>query len=142
MLGVMKTVEVSLFVVLLTAVKFILLGVFIYWLMKLHQKPARWLQTLVAIYGAHTLVNLVRLPFMHEIQQLENGQLIITDKLFIVAAMQLWLFIVVARILKDALEIKMGRAIIFTLVLNVFLVVVLIFFSGAVGPESISIEAQ
>lgn len=147
MLGAVKSVDMSLSVLVLTAIKVILLGGFIYILLNLFKKPERWLQTLSAVYGAQTLIHLASLPFMHKIQLLENGQLIISDKMLIVAALQMWLFVVIASILKGALEIKMARALIINLVLNVLLVFVLVLFSQTFGLESgaprpISIEAQ
>ncbi len=126
-----------------------LYGVFVYLMLKMFRKPERWLQTIIAIYGATALMNLACLPFLQNLSLFSEGQLVITEKLLIVGVLQLWLLIVTARILKEAAEISMGRAVLLTLlmvyVIQIFLAVflgVLGFEPNTMGTNSVTTEAQ
>lgn len=145
-LGAMGTLGLSMSM-LLSAGQLALLSVFVYFLLKLHQKSERWLQTITAVFGALTLINLASLPFIQNLNILAGGQLIITPKLLIVGVLQLWFFIVMARILRDAAEISMGRALLLTFLLVNIIPILLSLFIGALGFEpqainTISTEAQ
>ncbi len=108
---------------------------FVYLLLKLNTKTERWLQTLTALFGALTLINLVSYPFIQNLQLIHDGKLVLTPGILLVAILQLWFFIVMARILRDANEITLGRAILLT-----FLIINLIplFMSSLIGVLGLS----
>lgn len=121
--------------IILSAGQIGLLGGFVYLLLKIHQKSERWLQTLTAIFGSLALINLISLPFIQNLQLLKEGQLILTPNLLLVGALQLWFFITMARILRDAIEIRMGRAVLLTFLMVNIVPIVLSAFIGALGIE-------
>ncbi len=110
-----------------------LLGVFVFLLLKLNQKQDRWLQTLVAMFGALALINLASYPFLRNLNLVVDGNLVLTGPLVMVGLLQLWFFIVMARILKDALEVRMGRAVLLTFLIINVVPMVLSLLVGALG---------
>lgn len=125
---------------LLSAGQIALLGVFVFLLLKINQKDERWLQTLTALFGALAIINLVTYPFIRNLDLFVDGQMVLTPNILIVAALQLWFFIVMARILRDALEIRMVRAVLLTFLIINIVPMLLSMLVGALGltPEVIS----
>lgn len=145
-LGAMRTLGITMSM-LLSAGQIALLGLFVYLLLKVYQKPERWVQTLTAIFGALALINLASLPVVQNLNILEDGKLIITPQLLLVAVLQLWFFITMARILRDALEIKLGRALLLTFLMINIIPILLSIVVGTLGFEphaisTISTQAQ
>jgi hypothetical protein len=116
---------------------------FIFLLLKINQKTERWLQTLTALFGALALINLASYPFIHNLNLFADGKLALTPGILIVAVLQLWFFAVMARVLRDAIEIRIGRAILLTfLIINIVPLVL----SSVVGvldlsPVTVSIDS-
>lgn len=129
--------------VVLSAGQIALYSGFIFLLLKINNKNERWLQTLIALYGALALINLVSYPFIQNLNLFNEGNLVLTPGLLIVAILQLWFFIVMARILRDALEIKMGRAVLLTFLIINIVPVVLSSVIGVLGlsPATLAIDA-
>lgn len=133
-LGAMSTLGLSLSMIL-SAGQIGLLAVFVFLLLKLNDKTDRWLQTLSAIFGALALINIASLPFIQNLSLVEDGKLIVTPKLMLVGVLQLWFFITMARILKDAIEIRMGRAVLLTFLIVNIVPVLLSILVGVIGIE-------
>lgn len=114
----------------------------VYLLLKINGKPERWLQTLIALFGALALINLASYPFLQDLHLIEEGQLVLKPQIFIVAGLQLWYFIVMARVLRDALEISMGRAVLLTILIINLVPLVLSSIISALGlsPASMIID--
>lgn len=119
--------------ILLSGGQIALLGVFVFLLLKINKKEARWLQTLVALFGALAIINLATYPFLRNLNLFSDGKLVLTGGLMIVAALQLWFFIVMSRILKDALEVRMARAVLLTFLIINIVPMVLSMMIGALG---------
>ena len=103
----------------LSAGQIVLYSGFIFLLLKINKKTERWLQTLTALFGALALINIASYPFIQNLSLLTEGKLVLTPGLLIVAILQLWFFITMARILRDAIEVTMARAVLLTfLVIN------------------------
>ncbi|MEE9446616.1 MAG: hypothetical protein V3V09_01560 [Arenicellales bacterium] len=112
-----------------------LLSVFVYFLLNLKKKPERWLQTISAILGALALINVASIPFLQNLNFSDVTQLTLSPSLLVVGALQLWFFIIMARILRDAVEVTMGRALLYTfLIINAVPIVL----SAVVGILGIS----
>lgn len=119
--------------ILLSAGQIALLGIFVYLLLKINKKESRWVQTLSALFGSLTLINLATFPFVRNLTLFVDGQLVMSGNILIVAALQLWFFIVMARILRDALEIRMGRAVLLTFLIINVVPLVLSMLIGSIG---------
>lgn len=105
---------------ILSAGQIVLYSSFIYLLLKINQKTERWLQTLTALFGVLALINIASYPFIQNLDLFSEGKLVLSSGVLIVAALQLWFFIIMARILRDAVEVTMGRAILLTfLIINI-----------------------
>lgn len=135
MLGFLKTLSIGVAIVL-SGGQIALLAGFIYILLKSGQKQARWVQTLTAIFGALAITNFASIPFIEGITQLENGELTITSKMMVVAVLHIWFFITMVRVMRDALEITLGRAIWLTLLANIIVPVLLSMIIGAMGLDA------
>ncbi len=131
-IGASSTLGLSTSVVL-SAGQIALLGLFVFLLLKINKKEERWLQTLVALFGALAIINLATYPFLRNLNLFSDGKLVLTGSLMIVAALQLWFFIVMARILKDALEVRMARAVLLTFLIINIVPMVLSMLVGALG---------
>ena len=118
---------------LLSGGQIALLGVFVFLLLKINKKEDRWLQTLIALFGALAIINLATYPFIRNLNLFSDGKLVLTGGLMIVAALQLWFFVVMARILKDALEVRMGRAVLLTFLIINIVPMVLSLIVGVLG---------
>ncbi len=121
----------------------VLYAAFIYLLLKINKKTERWLQTLTALFGALALINLASYPFIQNLNLFSEGKLVLTPGILIVAVLQLWFFIVMARILRDALEITMGRAVLITfLIVNIVpLVLSSVISTLGLSPASLAIDS-
>jgi len=127
----------------LSAGQIVLYAGFIYLLLKINNKTDRWLQTLTALFGALALINLASYPFIQNLNLLSEGQLVLTPGILIVAALQLWFFIVMARVLRDAIEVTMGRAILLTFLIINVVPLVLSSIIGMLGlsPATLAIDS-
>lgn len=106
--------------ILLSGGQIALLAVFVFLLLKINKKESRWLQTLIALFGSLAIINLATYPFIRNLNLFSDGNLVLSSGIMIVAALQLWFFVVMARILKDALEVRMARAVLLTfLIINI-----------------------
>ncbi len=113
--------------VLVSLSKLALFGGVLYLILKLHQKSERWTQTLTAILGSLSVVNLLTLPFlpkliefMANMKTTKDGTLpevALSPALILVFVLQLWFFVVLVRILKEAMEISTARAVINSLMI-------------------------
>ena len=131
-IGASSTLGLSTSMVL-SAGQIALLGLFVFLLLKINKKDDRWLQTLIAIFGALAIINLATYPFLRNLNLFSDGKLVLTAGLMIVAALQLWFFIVLARILKDALEVRMARAVLLTFLIINIVPMVLSMLVGVLG---------
>ncbi len=122
---------------LLSGGQIALLGVFVFLLLKINKKEERWIQTLVTLFGALAIINLATYPFIRNLTLFTDGKLVLTSGIMIIAALQLWFFIVMARILRDALEVRMARAVLLTFLIINIIPMVLSMMIGALGlaPE-------
>ena len=139
-LGASKTLGLNLSA-LLSLGQIGLLGGFIYLILKMNNKEDRWLQTLTAIFGSLAIINLASLPFIQKIKLLEGGQLALTPGIIIVAVLQLWFFILMIRILRDALEISTGRAFLLSFLVINIIPILLSMVVGAVGVETSALHS-
>lgn len=128
------------FAVVLSAGQIALYSTFIFLLLKINGKTERWLQTLTALFGALALVNLASYPFIQNLNFFQDGKFVVTPGLLIVAALQLWFFIVMARILRDALEVTMGRALLLTFLIINIVPLVLSSLIGVLGLDAASLS--
>ena len=134
-LGAMKTLGPGMSV-FLSAGQIALLAGCVYLLLKFNQKSERWLQTLTAIFGTLAIINLASYPFIQNLQLLKGGQLVLTPGIMFVGILQLWFFVTMSRILRDALETRMSRAVLFTFLIINFVPIILSMFVGALGLEA------
>lgn len=118
-----------------SAGQILILGTAVYILLKINNKTERSLQTLFSIFGTLALINLASLPFIQDLNFLQEGKLVITNNLIIVGLLQLWFFITMARVLRDALETRMFRAILLTFLIVNIVPLVLANVAGMVGWE-------
>lgn len=127
----------------LSAGQIMLYSAFIFLLLKINNKTERWQQTLIALFGALALINLASYPFIQNLNLISEGKLVLTPGLLIVAALQLWFFVVMARILRDAIDVTMGRAILLTFLIINIVPLVLSSVVGALGlsPTTLAIDA-
>jgi len=131
-IGAIGLLGLTLAAVLSTG-QIVLYAGFIYLLLKINSKTERWLQTLTALFGTLALINLASYPFIQNLNLISEGQLVLTPGILIVAALQLWFFIVMARILRDAIEITLGRAMLLTFLIINIVPLVLSAVIGALG---------
>lgn len=126
----------------LSAGQIVLYSGFIYLLLKMAQKPERLVQTLTALFGALALINLASYPFMRNLHFFSEGKLQLTPTIVLVALLQLWFFIVMARILREALEISTGRAALLTFLIIQLVPILLSSVIGMLGitPPAIAID--
>lgn len=127
----------------LSAGQIALYSSFVYLLLKINTKTERWLQTLTALFGALALINLVTYPFIQNLSLISEGQLVLTPGLLLVAALQLWFFIIMARILRDANDITLGRAILLSFLIINLVPLVLSSLVGVLGlsPAPLTIDS-
>jgi len=117
----------------LSAGQIALMAVFVFLLLKINKKEERWLQTLIALFGALALINLATYPFIRNLDLFEDGKLVLSGAIMVVAGLQLWFFIVMAKILKAALEVTMGRAVLLTFLIINIVPMVLSMLMGILG---------
>jgi hypothetical protein len=144
-LGILRQEALPLAVVL-AAAKLALFGLLLYFILKIHLKPERWSQTMTAIFGAQFVVNLLSLPFMSKLvafmeeyrESIEQGSAMVnlSGALLVVAALQIWLFVLTVRILRESMEISTFRA-----TMNTFLIIYLLTLAmsaliGAFSPST------
>ncbi len=133
------------FAVLLAAVKLGLIGLFLYFILKIHLKPERWSQTLTALFGVQFVVNLLSLPFMSQLvsfmeqyrESISQGapEVTFSIPLLIVGALQIWFLVVTMRILREAMEISTLRAVMNTFLMIYLLTLAMGVLIGAFSPS-------
>ena len=91
--------------ILLFALSQVALYAAVIWLiLKIKGFQVRWPQTITALFGTSFLLQLVAIPFANDIPLLQDGQITINNGLMLVFFISLWNLIIVAYILKNALE--------------------------------------
>lgn len=108
----------------------ILYGASIWVVLKLKGFVERWHQTITAMYGATTILQLVAWPFVawhaRIIPDAEAVQVAITWPLMAVAAIAVWSLAVMANILKQAMEIRIGASVLIVLGCQMAVMLVLV----------------
>ncbi len=126
---------------IIAAAQVLLMAGFLKLLLTIHRKRERWLQALTALLGSLSLLNLLSTPFSHSIDTEAEGTLVLTPGLIIVGLLQLWFFVVMARVLRETLEVRMGRAVILSFLLSYGIALVIItVFGGLLMPEAITAQ--
>lgn len=134
-----KTLPLSL---LFAAAKLAIFGLILYLILKIHAKTVRWRQALTAIFGVQVIVNLLSLPFLPvliEFMQrapIDQGapEVNVSWGLLVVVVLQIWLFALTIRILREAMEISTLRATINTFLLIYLLALAMSLLVGVVPP--------
>jgi hypothetical protein len=81
-------------------------------ILSLNKKPERTLQTLTAMYGTNTLIQLVVWPFRSWLLSLgEEAHNHATLPLLAVVMLAIWAFVVMIHIYRNALDSTLGKAI-------------------------------
>ena len=73
-------------------------------LLKLKGFHSRWPQTITALFGTSFLLQLAAIPFSGELSVLDTGQISVTSDLLIIFIISIWNLLIVAYILKQAME--------------------------------------
>ena len=113
----------------------------IFLLLKSGGKPERWVQTMTALLGVLAITNVLSIPFLPELQEVEEGKYVIVPGygVMIVAAIEIWFLAVLVRTLRDAMEIRVGQAILLTILLIIVETVALSSLSNTLGIRSESV---
>ncbi len=73
-------------------------------ILKIKGFQMRWPQTITALFGTSFLLQLLAIPFASDVALLQDGQITINNGLLFIFMVSLWNLIIVAYILKNALE--------------------------------------
>ena len=90
---------------LITSVaKILVYALLVYLLLKSSKKPERWLQTMITLYGTLAITNAISIPFVPDLQEVEEGKYVIVPGygVMIVAALEIWFLVILARTLRAA----------------------------------------
>ena len=123
---------------LASAAKVGVYALIVFLLLKSGGKPERWIQTMIALYGTLAITNLISLPFLPDLQEVEEGKFVIVPGagVMIVAVIEIWFLVILARTLRDALEIRTGQAILLTILIIIIETMVLSSLTGTLGIQS------
>ena len=122
---------------LLSGCQILLFSGIIWVALKIKGVPERWLQTLTGIFGATTILQLLTLPLFGWQESLvspDTGQLVVTLPLIIVAAIAIWSLTVMASILRQALEIRIGGAILLVILCQATVLFIISMLIGSPSP--------
>jgi len=98
--------ETSNQIVLFAIAQVSLYAAVIWLLLKLKGVQERWTQTITALFGTSFLLQLAAIPFSAKINLLDTGEVHLTNELMIIFAISLWNLLIVAHVLKNAMESK------------------------------------
>lgn len=124
---------------LITSVaKILVYALLVYLLLKSSKKPERWLQTMITLYGTLAITNAISIPFVPDLQEVEEGKYVIVPGygVMIVAVLEIWFLVILARTLRAALETRTSHAILLTIMILMVETVVLSSLSGVLGIRS------
>ena len=127
----------GLLAVLLSGCQIILFSGMIWLALNFKRKSERWVQTLTGIFGATTVLQLLTLPLFGWQESLvspDTGQLVVTLPLIIVAAIAIWSLTVMASILRQALEIRIGGAILLVILCQATVLFIISMLIGSPSP--------
>ncbi len=113
-------------VTLISLTQTVLLGASLWLLLALCKKPQRWLQSAAALYGASAVTHFAALPVMLWISDGGRPPGTFSGAMFSIAVFRIWFFAVLVYILKETLEIPVGRALAIALGLQLVFALVLI----------------
>ena len=122
---------------LLSGCQIILFSGMIWLALNFKRKSERWVQTLTGIFGATTVLQLLTLPLFGWQESLvspDTGQLVVTLPLIIVAAIAIWSLTVMASILRQALEIRIGGAILLVILCQATVLFIISMLIGSPSP--------
>lgn len=102
----------------LAAAQIVLLALFLKILFALNKKPERWLQVVTALLGVQLLTNILTLPLNPKLETDAGGQFVLSTDLMLIALLEVWAFVIMARALKESLELRMGRAVMLSFFLS------------------------
>ena len=84
-------------------------------IVRLNHHPERWLQTLMALSGTGFIIGLIALPLFYGGALAQNDQLLQAIILFIYVLLIIWNVLVMAHILRHAMDTTFGFGIVFAL---------------------------
>ena len=102
--------------------------------LKLRGHPERWVQTMTGIYGATTLLQLLTLPLFGWHTQLASPDtfgLTLTLPLMAIAGIAIWSLAVMTSILRQAMQVPIGAAILIIIGCQAALLMVLFSLTGS-----------
>ncbi|HDY84701.1 hypothetical protein LCGC14_0558180 [marine sediment metagenome] len=85
----------------------------------------RYQQTLIAIAGAGIVLDLIGLPLLYWLNQIDEPQQGTSVAMLLMIALMFWSLMVVAHIFRQALDIKVGSSAILTIIYTVLSLLVL-----------------
>tara|TARA_R110001606_G_scaffold395213_1_gene567025 strand:- start:11388 stop:11921 length:534 start_codon:yes stop_codon:yes gene_type:complete len=86
---------------------------------------ARYQQTLMAIAGAGIILDLIGLPLMSWLNQIDKVEQGTSIALLLMIALMFWSLMVIAHIFRQALDIKAGSAAVITIIYTALSIVIL-----------------
>ena len=122
---------------LLSGCQIILFSGMIWLALRFKGLSERCVQTLTGIFGATTVLQLLTLPLFGWQESLvspDTGQLVVTLPLIIVAAIAIWSLTVMASILRQAMEIRIGGAILLVILCQATVLFIISMLIGSPSP--------
>lgn len=88
----------------------LLYGVVCWLLLKQRGFEARWVQTVIALFAALALLSLLRLPLLPALLEMvkQGAEAVLGWEVYLSLLLELWFLVLVARILREALELRPG----------------------------------
>lgn len=113
----------------------LMFGLVVYGVLKLHGVVERWLQTLTALYAANAAVTVIAWPLSRQIAgtELQDWPGWAMLALF---GIGIWFLMIMSQVLREALEVPVGRAVIISLASSVFALLVSLTIFAALAPRS------
>ncbi len=110
---------------ILSAGQIVLLAGFLLFFLNLHRKKERLAQTLTALFGALTLLNLLSLPFNAKLEVDAEGVMTASNGIILVSLIQVWFFVIMVRVIKESLDISTVRSVALSISISLGIMLVL-----------------
>lgn len=123
-------------IVTVATVQVIVFGVVIWIALKIRRMPERWNQTISALYGTGSLLQLVGWPVSSWFEQVRSTPEQATMPVLLVFALGVWFLAIMANVTRHAMEVSIGKGLVISFVCQAVTVVTLIILFGPIGKAT------
>ncbi len=119
---------------LVSLVQVLLFGFIIWLVLRLRKRAERWMQTIAALYGTGSLLQLIGWPISSWFERVKESPEAASTPLLLVVVLGFWFLAIMTSVLRHAMEVSLGFGLMVSIACQAITVIALVWLFGLGHP--------